>query len=128
MSLADYEDFVFSAGLLHDPDPTRAWQQLSQRQARLVDRLHQVRELHFLTPNGTDLRLAVAGRAWINCDARHNFPDGEVFTAPLEDSDRRRRPLRLSRGPCRPGSAGRSPGRFAQAGWWRPRPCGAKTS
>jgi aminopeptidase len=26
------------------------------------------------------------GRTWINCDGHENFPDGEVFTGPVEDS------------------------------------------
>ena len=35
---------------------------------------------------GTDLRLRVEGRTWINSDGRHNMPSGEVFTGPVEDS------------------------------------------
>ena len=34
----------------------------------------------------TDLTFSVGGRKWINCDGRQNFPDGEIFTGPLEDS------------------------------------------
>lgn len=86
MSLREYEDFVYGAGLLHEPDPPAAWQNLSERQARVADFLHGVRELHFTTPRGTDLRVGVAGRHWINCDGHENFPDGEVFTGPLEDA------------------------------------------
>jgi aminopeptidase len=86
MSLAEYEDFVFAAGLLAEPDPAAAWREVSVRQQRMVDRLARCRELRFTTPHGTDLRLGVEGRTWINCDGRENFPDGEVFTAPLEDA------------------------------------------
>jgi aminopeptidase len=28
----------------------------------------------------------VGGRTWINCAGRENFPDGEVFTGPIENS------------------------------------------
>ncbi len=28
----------------------------------------------------------VEGRTWINCDGKENFPDGEVFTGPLENA------------------------------------------
>ncbi len=28
----------------------------------------------------------MAGRTWINCDGHENFPDGEVFTGPIEDA------------------------------------------
>ncbi len=86
MSLTEYEEFVYGAGMLHQADPAAAWQSLSEQQARVVDHLHGVRELHFTTPRGTDLRVGVAGRHWINCDGHENFPDGEVFTGPLEDA------------------------------------------
>ena len=35
---------------------------------------------------GTDLRLSIQGRPFINCDGRANMPDGEVFTSPVEGS------------------------------------------
>ena len=86
MSLSQYEDFVFRAGLLHLDDPAAAWREISERQQRLVDYLNGKKEIRFVAPNGTDLRLAVEGRTWINCDGHENFPDGEVFTGPIEDA------------------------------------------
>ena len=86
MSLRAYEDFVFRAGLLHHPDPAAAWREISARQQRLVDYLQGKSEIRFVTPQGTDVRLGVAGRTWINCDGHENFPDGEVFTGPIEDA------------------------------------------
>ena len=35
---------------------------------------------------GTDLRLSVKGRSWVNSDGKRNFPSGEVFTGPVENS------------------------------------------
>ncbi|MCA9189444.1 MAG: aminopeptidase, partial [Planctomycetales bacterium] len=84
--LAEYEDFVFQAGLLHHDDPAAAWREVSQRQQRLVDYLNGKQELRFVTPQGTDLKLNVTDRIWINCDGHENFPDGEVFTGPIEDA------------------------------------------
>jgi aminopeptidase len=84
MSLRQYADFVFRAGLLHYDDPAAAWQQVSERQQRVVDYLNTKKEIRFVTPQGTDLTLAVEGRTWINCDGCENFPDGEVFTGPIE--------------------------------------------
>ncbi len=84
MSLAAYENFVFSAGLLDQSDPARAWQEISVRQQRMVDFLNTKRELRFVTPQGTDIRFGIEGRKWINCDGHENFPDGEVFTGPIE--------------------------------------------
>jgi aminopeptidase len=86
MSLAEYADFVWSACFLDRPDPRAAWQAQSESQARLVDYLNGVEELHIDTPAGTDMHLAVAGRTWINCAGRENLPDGEVFTGPIEDA------------------------------------------
>src|SRR5690606_8200974 len=74
------------AGLLHLDDPAAAWREVSERQQRVVDYLDGKRELRFVTPQGTDLRLGIEGRKWINCDGHENFPDGEVFTGPIEDA------------------------------------------
>ena len=39
-----------------------------------------------LTGKDTDLRFSVAGRTWLAADGRINMPDGEIMTAPVEDS------------------------------------------
>ncbi len=85
MSLHDYADFVFHGGLLHLADPVAAWKAISERQQRLVDYLDTVSEIRVIAPD-TDLRLGVKGRKWINCCGHENFPDGEVFTGPIEDA------------------------------------------
>ena len=54
-------------------------------QQRLVDWMTSKREVHIQGVD-TDLRLSVAGRRWINCDGSNNFPDGEIFTGPVEDA------------------------------------------
>jgi aminopeptidase len=84
MSLAEYEQFVFAAGYLDRDNPAAAWSDFSRRQQKMVDYLNEIEEIRFTTPQGTDLRLSVSGRAWINCDGHENFPDGEVFTGPVE--------------------------------------------
>jgi aminopeptidase len=86
MSLSEYEDFVFGAGLLDKPDPIEAWKQVSQRQQRLVDFLNGKSDYHVVANNGTDISMSVAQKRWINCDGHENFPDGEVFTGPVIDS------------------------------------------
>jgi len=86
MSLADYEEFVFRGGLLHLEDPVAGWKQLSEQQQRLADFLMPKKELRFVTPQGTDLTVGIEGRTWINCDGHENFPDGEVFTGPIENA------------------------------------------
>jgi aminopeptidase len=85
MSLREFEDFVYKAALVHEPDPIRAWQAVSKQQQRLVDWLTNAREIHVLGSD-TDLKLEVTGRKWENCDGHENFPDGEIFTGPIEQS------------------------------------------
>ena len=86
MSLSEYSDFVFNAGLLNQPDPVAAWKKISERQQRLADLLNGKGDYHVVAGNGTDVRMSVAGMRWINCDGHENFPDGEVFTGPVIDS------------------------------------------
>lgn len=86
MSLEEYENFVFTAGLLHEPDPVAAWKRVSVAQQRLTDFLNGKTDYHVTAANGTDLRMSVAAMRWINCDGHENFPDGEVFTGPVLDS------------------------------------------
>jgi aminopeptidase len=85
MSERDYADFLERALFLDSPDPAAAWQELSDRQQRLVEQLAEVGEIR-IEADGTDLRLRVDGRTWINSDGRRNMPSGELFTGPLEDS------------------------------------------
>jgi aminopeptidase len=85
MALDDYAAFVSRALFLDRLDPPSAWADLSVRQAKLVERLEQAREIR-LEADGTDLTLRVDGRTWINSDGRRNMPSGEVFTGPLERS------------------------------------------
>lgn len=85
MSLAEYEDFVFRAGLLDRDDPVGEWSALEERFGGLAAWLGERAEIR-VVGEGTDLRLGVAGRTWIPCAGRENFPDGEVFTGPVETS------------------------------------------
>ena len=85
MGTAQYADFVRRATFLDRDDPARAWRELGALQERLIERLSRAAELRVEAP-GTDLRLSVAGRTWVNSDGRRNMPSGEVFTGPVEDS------------------------------------------
>jgi len=85
MSLREYTHFVLRGGLLHLDDPVAAWKKISVRQQHLVDFLNTTKEVHVIGKD-TDLRLGVQGRHWVNCDGHENFPDGEVFTGPIEDA------------------------------------------
>lgn len=85
MSLAEYEDFVYGAGLLHEPDPVAAWKKQGAEQQRLIDWLEGKDRVRVTGPD-TDLTLSIKDRIVINADGTRNFPDGEIFTGPVENS------------------------------------------
>jgi aminopeptidase len=85
MSLREFEDFVYKACLVHEPDPVKSWRKISREQQRLVRWLNKTQQIHVVGAD-TDLKLEVTGRKWINCDGHENFPDGEIFTGPIEQS------------------------------------------
>jgi aminopeptidase len=85
MSLREYEDFVFNACLPDPNDPIGYWQEVSRQQARIIDYLKDKKIVHVVAPD-TDLTLSIEGRTFINCDGKENFPDGEIFTGPVENS------------------------------------------
>lgn len=85
MATGEFAAFVARALFLDRPDPAAAWGELRAFQARLIERLSQAEELR-LEADGTDLRLRVGGRTWVNSDGKRNMPSGEVFTGPVEDA------------------------------------------
>ncbi|HEV2998238.1 MAG TPA: aminopeptidase [Solirubrobacteraceae bacterium] len=85
MSLSAYEDFLYRACLCHLEDPVAAWRSQADEVRRLAAWIEGREEVHIQGP-GTDLRLSIAGRHFVAADGRHNMPDGEFFTGPVEDS------------------------------------------
>jgi aminopeptidase len=83
MSLAAYEHFVYHAGWLHLDDPVAAWRGFAGQLREIADRLSGVRTLRVVAED-TDLTVGVAGRRWVPCHGDRNFPDGEVYTGPIE--------------------------------------------
>jgi aminopeptidase len=85
MSLVDYEEFVYGAGRLDADDPVAEWQAFGARLRQLAGWLETKERLRVVA-DGTDLTLGVGGRTWIPAEGKENFPDGEVFTGPVETS------------------------------------------
>jgi aminopeptidase len=85
MSLADYQDFVYGAGLLDLDDPVAAWKEEKERQLRVV-RWLKGKDQVILKGENIDLAFSVKGRSFEPCAGEMNFPDGEIFTGPVEDS------------------------------------------
>ena len=85
MSLDDYEDFVYGAGHMHLTDPVTHWKKVEKEQRRLVKILNRIKHIHVRSDNA-DLHMDVKGRKWISCHGTENFPDGEIFTGPIENT------------------------------------------
>jgi aminopeptidase len=85
MSLEGYENFVYGAGLLDDPDPVARWREFGAHQQHKCDWLKGHDQVHIRGANA-DLKLSIADRVFINACGECNFPDGEIFTGPVEDS------------------------------------------
>jgi aminopeptidase len=85
MSLQEYEDFVYGACMVDQPDPVAYWLQKSDEQQRLVDWLKGKEHIQVKGEN-IDLSLSIKGRIFENSKGEHNMPDGEIFTGPVEDS------------------------------------------
>lgn len=85
MSYEEYADFVFSCMRLDEDDPVGAWRRFSAAQEKTCRRLNQAKKMRIIGQD-TDLTFRCEGRTWINCDGKNNFPDGEIFTGPIEDS------------------------------------------
>lgn len=85
MSLREYQEFVYGAGLLNEPDPVALWREEGQRQLKLINWL-KGKNTVTLKGSNIDLSLSIKDRVFIEADGKYNFPDGEIFTGPVEDS------------------------------------------
>ena len=85
ISFDEYSEFVFSCMNLNVDDPVDFWTNFSAKQEGICERLNLAKEMRYVGQD-TDLRFRCEGRKWINCDGKNNFPDGEVYTGPIEDS------------------------------------------
>ncbi len=85
MSLGDYENFVYQAGKLNAADPVAEWKSFGVQMQNLSDWLKGRRQMA-LKGKDIDLTLSIAERTFIVADGKMNFPDGEIFTGPVEDS------------------------------------------
>jgi aminopeptidase len=85
MSLDAYENFYYGACLATEDDPVSAWRRQAEEISRLRDWVEGRSEVHVIGDR-TDLRLGIEGRTFIAAEGKHNMPDGEFFTGPIEDS------------------------------------------
>lgn len=85
MSLEEYQEFVFSACFLFEEDPVSKWNDIKNRQQRIVEYLTGKNEIKYIGKE-IDITFSAKGRKWINSAGTNNMPSGEIFTCPVEDS------------------------------------------
>jgi aminopeptidase len=85
MNLVDYREFVYSAGMLNEDDPVAFWKEEGEKQKKLADWL-KGHERAVLKGSNVDITLSIKDRIFEISDGKYNFPDGEIFTSPVEDS------------------------------------------
>jgi aminopeptidase len=78
MSLDAAMEFFFDATL-------RDWDQESRRYRRIRDLFRSASRVR-ITGRDTDLTFSTAGRTYVVGDGHINMPDGEIYTAPVDDS------------------------------------------
>jgi len=87
MSLAEYNEFAFNACHVDEntPDPVAHWENIRKNQLAMIDSI-QGHDLVKLKGPNVDLSVSVKGRIFNNSYGRHNLPDGEIYTGPVENS------------------------------------------
>ena len=84
MSLDEYTEFLINSCYLNCEDPVAKLKELDAKQTKWAQYLNNVKQIH-VTGEKTDITFNVEGRRWISCSGKNNYPDGEVFTSPVED-------------------------------------------
>ena len=84
MSLSDYEEFVLSAAHIDEQDPVGYWKKMGEELNRIKTILETKHSFRIIKDD-TDISLSTENRTWIPCFGKENFPDGEIFTGPVEN-------------------------------------------
>lgn len=85
MSLDEYTEFLINACHLNTEDPIAKWKEIDEKQERLAKYLTNTSKLRIVGEK-TDITFSTEGRIWKNCSGQCNFPDGEIYTSPVENS------------------------------------------
>lgn len=85
MSLDEYTEFLINSCRLKEQDPVAVWKKIGEEQQIMADYLTKTSKLRVIGEK-TDITFSTEGRIWKNCCGECNFPDGEIYTSPVEDS------------------------------------------
>jgi aminopeptidase len=78
MGFERYKKFVFDATLIN-------WKKESRKWRRIANFVNKADKVHIIAKN-TDLNFSIKGKKAVVADGTFNMPDGEVFTAVVENS------------------------------------------
>ncbi|MFW9826482.1 MAG: aminopeptidase [Candidatus Thorarchaeota archaeon] len=85
MDLFSYFDFIEKALFLDKEDPVKEWLNMEKKQDKICNYLRGT-EIIQVIGEDTNLTMSVKDRKWLNECGHLNLPDGEVLSAPIEDS------------------------------------------
>lgn len=85
MSLDEYTEFLINACYLRLDNPIEKWTEIGEKQQKIADWLNSKSQIR-IVGDKTDIAFNVKGRIWKSCAGEYNFPDGEIYTSPIEDS------------------------------------------
>lgn len=79
IDLGELEEMFFAACLMDYQAASAKWREMAKR-------LSGSTTVRIIAGAETDLSFSVAGHKWLVFDGRVNLPDGEIYTAPVNDS------------------------------------------
>jgi len=85
IDLFSYFEFIKKALFLDKEDPVNKWLEMEKRQDDICKHLKNTEKIQIIGED-TDLTMSVKDRTWVNECGHLNLPDGEVLSAPIEDS------------------------------------------
>lgn len=85
MSFDEYSEFLFNACFLNIENPVEKLLEMDKQQKQYCEYLDKCSKIRIVGEK-TDITFSTKGRKWISCSGLNNYPDGEVFTSPVEDS------------------------------------------
>ena len=85
MSIDEYTEFLCNACFLNLDNPVEKLLEMDKAQKSWAEYLDKTSKIRIVGEK-TDITFSTKDRKWISCSGLNNYPDGEVFTSPVEDS------------------------------------------
>jgi aminopeptidase len=87
MDLFSYSEFVKKALYLDKEDPVKEWQKIDETQEKIASKLNEFKNKEVeVYGEDTELKFSFKDRRWMSYSGKYNLPDGEIATAPVEES------------------------------------------